>query len=114
MLYCGSGIYTLPSARIAITDKSGTDKTEYRNVGSVIVHTVDTNQWETKQFIGSSLDEWLNDTKWTGFGGSGSGSGSGFYNVTLLHPLASGFYSKDSAVVAVSSAEIPDEQKSLA
>jgi hypothetical protein len=109
---CGSGIYTLPSARIAITDKSGTDKTEYRNVGSVITYTVDTNQWETKQFIGSSLDEWLDDTKWTGFGGSGSGSGSGFYNVTLLHPLTSGFYSKDSAVVAVSSAEIPDEQKS--
>lgn len=68
---CGSGIYTLPSARIAITDKSGTDKTEYRNVGSVITYTVDANQWETKQFIGSSLDEWLDDTKWTGFGGSG-------------------------------------------
>lgn len=108
---CGTAIYTLPSARIAITDKSGTDKTEYRNIGSVITYTIAVNQWETKQFIGSSLDEWLDDTKWTNFGGSGSTFGAGFYNVTLLHPLPSGFYSKDTAVAAVSSAEIPDEQK---
>lgn len=107
---CGPAIYTLPSARIAIADKSGTDKTEYRNVGSVITYTTAVNQWETKQFTGSSLNEWLDDTKWTNFGGSSSGSGSGFYNVTLLHPI-SGYYTKDTAVVAVSSADIPDEQK---
>jgi hypothetical protein len=42
--------------------------------------------------------------------GSG-GSGSGFYNVTQLHPLASGFYTKETAVAALQSADIENEEK---
>ena len=42
---------------------------------------------------------------------SGGGSGSGFYNVTLRHPLGSGYYTKDTAVAVMSSAEIEDADK---
>ena len=42
---------------------------------------------------------------------SGGGSGSGFYNVTLLHPLETGYYTLETAVAALSAAEIGDESK---
>jgi hypothetical protein len=42
---------------------------------------------------------------------TGGGSGSGFYNVTLEIPLASGYYTKDTAVAALANADIDDEQK---
>lgn len=42
---------------------------------------------------------------------SGGGSGSGFYNVTQLHPLGSGYYTKDTAVAALSDAGIDDDSK---
>lgn len=41
----------------------------------------------------------------------GSGSGSGFYNVTKLHPLNTGYYTKETAVIAVAGAKIKDGQK---
>ena len=43
---------------------------------------------------------------------SGGGSGSGFYNVTQLHPLVSGYYTKDTAVAALADADIDDDSKS--
>ena len=42
---------------------------------------------------------------------SGGGSGSGFYNVTQLHPLPSGYYTKETAVAALAGADIADEAK---
>lgn len=42
---------------------------------------------------------------------SGSGSGSGFYNVTNEQPLASGFYTKETAVAALANAKVKDENK---
>lgn len=42
---------------------------------------------------------------------SGGGSGSGFYNVTQLHPLPSGYYTKDTAVAALADADIDDDSK---
>ena len=42
---------------------------------------------------------------------SGGGSGSGFYNVTLLHPLETGYYTLETAVAALSGADIADEDK---
>ncbi len=42
---------------------------------------------------------------------SGNGSGSGYYNVTLLHPLSSGYYTKDTAVAALAGADIDDGDK---
>lgn len=41
----------------------------------------------------------------------GGGTGSGFYNVTRLHPLASGYYTKETAVAALADADIDDEAK---
>ena len=41
----------------------------------------------------------------------GDGSGSGFYNVTQQHPLQTGFYTKETAVAALKSADVEDEQK---
>jgi len=41
----------------------------------------------------------------------GSGSGSGFYNVTVLHPISSGYYTKETAVAALQNADIDDEEK---
>lgn len=42
---------------------------------------------------------------------SGSGSGSGFYNVTNEQPLASGYYTLETAVAALVNAKIKDENK---
>ena len=42
---------------------------------------------------------------------SGGGSGSGFYNVTQMHPLGSGYYTKDTAVAALADADIDDDSK---
>lgn len=42
---------------------------------------------------------------------SGGGSGSGFYDITRQHPLESGFYTKETAIAALESAEIKDENK---
>lgn len=39
------------------------------------------------------------------------GSGSGFYNVTKEIPLSSGYYTKESAVAALSSADLDDDVK---
>ena len=41
----------------------------------------------------------------------GGGSGNGFYNVTQLHPLGSGYYTKETAVAALADADIADEDK---
>ena len=42
---------------------------------------------------------------------SGGGNGSGFYNVTQLHPLGSGYYTKETAVAVLADADIADEDK---
>lgn len=42
---------------------------------------------------------------------SGGGSGNGFYNVTQLHPLGSGYYTKETAVAALADADIDDADK---
>ena len=43
--------------------------------------------------------------------GGGSGNGNGFYNVTQLHPLGSGYYTKETAVAALADADIDDADK---
>ena len=42
---------------------------------------------------------------------SGKGNGSGFYNLTEQQPLATGYYTKATAVAALANADIDDEQK---
>lgn len=51
----------------------------------------------------AALDKLKND--------GGGGSGSGFYDVTKQHPLETGFYTLDTAVAALATAEVPDGQK---
>lgn len=41
----------------------------------------------------------------------GGGSGSGFYNITKLHPLGSGYYTKETAVAALADSDIAEEDK---
>lgn len=65
--------------------------------------------WECKQFSGDPATDFSNLKNWADFGGSGSGSG--FYNITQLHPLTSGYYTKQKAVAALANAEIEDEHK---
>lgn len=50
-----------------------------------------------------ALDKLKND--------GGGDSGSGFYDVTKQHPLETGFYTLDTAVAALATAEVPDGQK---
>ena len=40
-----------------------------------------------------------------------SGSGNGFYNITLLHPLEFGFYTKESAIAVLAGAGIDNKSK---
>lgn len=42
---------------------------------------------------------------------SGSGSGSGFYNLTVEQPLASGYYTLETAIAALANADIDDDAK---
>lgn len=51
----------------------------------------------------AALDKLKND--------GGGGSGSGFYDVTKQHPLETGFYTLETAVAALATAEVPDGQK---
>lgn len=39
------------------------------------------------------------------------GSGSGLYNVTMLHPLTTGYYTKETAIAALADADIDDTEK---
>ena len=42
---------------------------------------------------------------------SGNGSGSGFYNLTVEQPLASGYYTLETAIAALANADIDDDAK---
>lgn len=64
-----------------------------------------------KLFIcGDTLYAW-SDEKNDLIEASGKGNGSGLYNVTELHPLTTGYYTKATAVAALTNANIDDEQK---
>ena len=45
------------------------------------------------------------------FATAGTGSGSGYYNVTALHPLRTGYYTKATAVAKLAEADIDDDHK---
>lgn len=65
-----------------------------------------------KSYIcGDTLYVWSDEEGDLVAASGGSGTGSGFYNVTQLHPLTSGYYTKATAVAALSGADIDDEAK---
>lgn len=60
--------------------------------------------------FGETMFVW-SDEEGTLVEASGSGSGSGFYNLTTEQPLASGYYTLETAVAALEAADIDDEAK---
>lgn len=96
---CGDATYTLVTALAALAAQEANDGVVYKKKGLVITYRIDAAKWETKQFIGASLDSWTDESLWKGFG-SGSGAGN-VYNVTALLPLEAGYYTLATAIAAV-------------
>lgn len=67
---------------------------------------------EDKTYLcGDTLYVWSDEEGDLVAASGGSGTGSGFYNVTQMHPLSSGYYTKETAVAALADADIDDESK---
>lgn len=96
---CGDATYTLETALQALAAQEMNDGVTYRKKGLVVTYRIDAAKWETRQFIGATLDDWTQEALWQGFG-SGSGAGN-VYNVTALLPLDSGYYTLATALAAV-------------
>lgn len=60
-----SGYYTLATAIVAVEKKK-------RAKGRCISYETAQGKWETKQFIGTSLDSWEQVASWEDFGGAGN------------------------------------------
>lgn len=59
------GFYTLETAVKAV-------ETKYRAKGRCVTYETAQGKWETKQFIGTSLDSWEQAASWEDFGGAGT------------------------------------------
>ena len=60
-----SGYYTLETAIVFVEEKQ-------RRKGLCITYETAQGKWETKQFIGTSLDSWEQAASWEDFGGAGT------------------------------------------
>lgn len=60
-----SGYYTLATAIVAVEEKK-------RAKGRCITYETAQGKWETKQFIGTSIDSWEQAASWEDFGGAGN------------------------------------------
>ena len=60
-----SGYYTLATAIVAVEEKK-------RAKGRCITYETAQGKWETKQFIGTSIDSWEQVASWEDFGGAGN------------------------------------------
>ena len=98
------------AAKDALAAHSQSDGDEYMSIGCVMIFR-GSKGWESWQFIGNSDNDISDATKWIPFATAGTGSGSGYYNVTALHPLTTGYYTKTTAVAKLAEADIDDEQK---
>lgn len=70
------------------------------------------NRWRDYRWARTEYDQdnnWEDVTQWEEMGSHGNGSG--FYNVTELQPLTTGYYTKATAVEALANADIDDSQK---
>lgn len=98
------------SAKDALAAHSQSDGDEYMSIGCVMIFR-GPKGWESWQFIGDPDNDISDATKWIPFATAGTGSGSGYYNVTALHPLTTGYYTKATAVAKLAEADIDDDQK---
>ena len=79
-----NGYYTLEMAITAI-------KSSMRKAGLCITYQISDGHWETKQYLGTGLDDanWGKASNWGDFGGS---SAAAVFNPTVEYPI-SGYYS---------------------
>lgn len=98
------------AAKDALAAHSQSDGDEYMSIGCVMIFR-GPKGWESWQFIGDPDNDISDATKWIPFATAGTGSGSGYYNVTALHPLTTGYYTKATAVAKLAEADIDDDQK---
>lgn len=63
-----NGFYTLETAVKAVAEKK-------RRLGLCITYETAQGKWQTKQFVGTSLDSWEEASAWTDFGGDGTVKG---------------------------------------
>lgn len=98
------------AAKDALAAHSQSDGDEYMSIGCVMIFR-GPKGWESWQFIGDPDNDIPDATKWIPFATAGTGSGSGYYNVTALHPLTTGYYTKATAVAKLAEADIDDDQK---
>ena len=98
------------AAKDALAAHSQSDGDEYMSIGCVMIFR-GPKSWESWQFIGDPDNDISDATKWIPFATAGTGSGSGYYNVTALHPLTTGYYTKATAVAKLAEADIDDDQK---
>ena len=98
------------AAKDALAAHSQSDGDEYMSIGCVMIFR-GSKGWESWQFIGNPDNDISDATKWIPFATAGTGSGSGYYNVTALHPLTTGYYTKATAVAKLAEADIDDDQK---
>ena len=77
-----------------------------------LFHGDDLSLLKDKAYIcGDTLYVWSDEEGDLVAASGGEGTGSGFYNVTQLHPLSSGYYTKETAVAALADADIDDDAK---
>lgn len=77
-----NGFYTLATAIKVVPEKQ-------RQKGICITYEVKNGEWETKQFVGTSLTAWEQEASWEDFGGAGTVK-SVTVNGENLNPDASG------------------------
>lgn len=98
------------AAKDALANLAQSDGEEYMSIGCVMIFR-GPKGWESWQFTGDPDNDISDATKWMPFATAGTGSGSGYYNVTALHPLRTGYYTKATAVAKLAEADIDDDHK---
>ena len=98
------------AAKDALANLAQSDGEEYMSIGCVMIFR-GPKGWESWQFTGGPDNDISDATKWMPFATAGTGSGSGYYNVTALHPLRTGYYTKATAVAKLAEADIDDDHK---
>lgn len=111
----GGRVVYLRSAKNFVYEVGGKYYNNWRVAGvpsASLFHGDDLLLLKDKAYIcGDTLYVWSDEEGDLVAASGGEGTGSGFYNVTQLHPLSSGYYTKETAVAALAGADIDDDAK---